>query len=476
MGVSLARTGARASATDGRGGSDSPPMHSSGLVTLAMLLVAASFSASLWYSHRLVQSIDEEAHTLVEDTIPSVEHLATVRMSLRDAAMYAIQCVVGGCDEALVQEYILIVRRSRDDALQALTALPTGSEEEEQAVRELKARCQEIDAAVERTLAASAGGSPEEASATLRNALQPGMLAAERSIDALQAWNARQARAVADRILGIRVRSMRLAIGSGTASIVFAVLATVLLLRVLRARALLVRENARMLEARSRELEAFAGRVAHDLRDPVNALTLQVRVLATEAGLEPARRDASQGVLRQLERMKRVIEGLLEFARQGAGTTAGGAEVAEVLKDVMEDVRPQAEAADVSLTIEPFAPIRIACSPGALHSVLVNLIGNAVKYVVDGGQVSPVVIVRVAERGELVRVEVEDNGPGVPSGSQEQVFEPFRRLTGTTQPGVGLGLATVKKIVETCGGHVGVASQLGNGSVFWFELPKLAAT
>jgi signal transduction histidine kinase len=452
-------------------------MHSSGLVALAMLLVAASFSASLWYSHRLVQSIDDEAHTLVEDTIPSVEHLATVRMSLRDAAMYAIQCVVGGCDQALVHEYILIVRRSRDDALQSLTALPTASEEEEQAVRELKVRCQEIDAAVERTLAASEAGSPEEASATLRNVLQPGMLAAERSIDALQAWNARQARAVADRILRIRVNSMRLAIGSGTASIVFAALATMLLLRVLRGRALLVRENARMLEARSRELEAFAGRVAHDLRDPVNALTLQARVLATEAGLEPARRDASQGVLRQLERMKRVIEGLLEFARQGAGTTGGGgAEVAEVLEDVIEDIRPRAEAAHVSLAIEPFKPVRIACSSGALHSVLVNLVGNAVKYVVDGGRESPVVTVRVAEWGELVRVEVEDNGPGVPPGSHEQVFEPFRRLAGTTQPGVGLGLATVKKIVETCGGHVGVVSQLGKGSVFWFELPKLVAS
>ena len=467
MGASLAdRAEARASAL--------PIMRSSGLVALAMLLVVASFSASLWYSHRIVQSIDDEALTLAEDTIPSVEHLAAVRMSLRDEAMYASQCVAGGCDDARLQERILAARRSRDEALQSVRALPATAKEGQE-LRGLRARFLVIDAAVERTRAASAAGSVQEAVATLRNTLQPQILLAERALDELQAWNAGQVRGVADRILGIRERSMRLAIASGTASLAFAIIATVLVLRILRGRALLIRENARMLEERGRELEAFAGRVAHDLRDPLNAMTLQVHVLAGGTGPEPMRKDASLGVLRQLERMKRVIEGLLDFARQGAGTVSGGAEVAVVLEDVIADVRPRAEAARVSLTIEPFTSIKIACSPGALQSVFSNLLGNAVKYVVDGRRESPAVVVRVAERGDFVHVEVEDNGPGMPPGSQEQVFEPFRRLAGTNQPGVGLGLATVKKIVETCGGRVGVGSQLGKGSVFWFELPKAAA-
>jgi signal transduction histidine kinase len=449
-------------------------MPSGGLVALAILLVAGSFSASLWYSHRIVQSIDDEALTLVEDTIPSVEHLAAVRMSLRDEAMRAIECVIGGCDAARARARIRAACRSRDDALQSLTALPATSEEGE-SLQRLRAQFLEIDAAVEQALASSAAGYSDEAAATLQNALQPRMFVAERAIDGLQAWNARQARTVADRILAIRERSMRLAIGSGTASIVFAVVATVLVLRILRGRALLIRENARMLEERSRELEAFAGRVAHDLRDPLNAMTLQVHALAGGPQPELTRKNAAQVVLRQLERLKRVIEGLLEFAREGAGAAPGGAEVAQVLEEVVADVRPRAEAARVSLTVEPFAPIRIACAPGALQSVFFNLLGNAVKYVVDGRRESPAVIVRVAERGDFVRVEVEDNGPGIPPGSQEQVFEPFRRLGGTTQPGVGLGLATVKKIVETCGGRVGVGSQLGKGSVFWFELRKAAA-
>ncbi|MGH8218402.1 MAG: sensor histidine kinase [Steroidobacteraceae bacterium] len=170
--------------------------------------------------------------------------------------------------------------------------------------------------------------------------------------------------------------------------------------------------------------------------------------------------------------MKRVIEGLLEFARQGAGATSVGAEVAPVLDDVVAEVRPRAEAARVDLRIESFAPLTVACSPGALQSVLFNLLGNAVKYVIGGSRESRAVTVRVAERGDFVRVEVEDNGPGMPPGSERKVFEPFRRLEGTQQPGVGLGLATVKKIVETCRGRVGVDSHLGEGSVFWFELPK----
>jgi len=74
-----------------------------------------------------------------------------------------------------------------------------------------------------------------------------------------------------------------------------------------------------------------------------------------------------------------------------------------------------------------------------------------------------------------VRVEVADTGPGLPPGSEQLVFEPFRRAGNSHLPGLGIGLATVKRIVEAYGGRLGVWSTPGRGSTFWFELPEAAA-
>jgi signal transduction histidine kinase len=443
---------------------------SSAPVAMAMLLVVVSFSASLSTSHWLVRSIDERALLLLRDTIPSFEQLSAARQALRLTATDVTRCVVEGCDAESVTESVKAARHSRDDALETLAALPT-SPREAVMLRELRSRIAAVDEATDRTLAAAEAGSKREAATKLSQSLQPRLAAAEEAVDGLQQWNADQAREVTAHILDIRSRAMRMAVSLGAASLAIALIATALVLRLLRRRAALVRENARMLEERGNELEAFAGRVAHDLRDPLNALTLQVEVLAHQGtpGQDAAR--LSRAVLRQLDRMRRVVDGLLEFARQGGVAVPGGADLSEVLQDVAAEIRPRAEAAGVTLRIEPFAPVRLACSAAALRSILSNLLGNAIKYVVEGCGPATVTM-RARDGGDTARIEIEDNGPGMPPGAEEEIFEPFRRLAGNRQPGVGLGLATVKKIVETCRGQIGVASELGKGSVFWFEMPK----
>lgn len=99
-----------------------------------------------------------------------------------------------------------------------------------------------------------------------------------------------------------------------------------------------------------------------------------------------------------------------------------------------------------------------------------NLAYNAIKYIGDG----PVrhIEVRVLDKGASVRVEVEDTGPGLPPDLEANVFEPYVRGRATNQPGLGLGLATVKRMAESHGGSVGVRSTVGQGCTFWFELPK----
>jgi signal transduction histidine kinase len=95
---------------------------------------------------------------------------------------------------------------------------------------------------------------------------------------------------------------------------------------------------------------------------------------------------------------------------------------------------------------------------------------NAAKYMSDSAVKE--ITVRVRAKESSVHVEVQDTGPGVPTGLESRIFEPYVRAEGVTQPGIGLGLATVKRLCDAHGGSVGVRSAAGRGSVFWFTLAK----
>ncbi len=101
-----------------------------------------------------------------------------------------------------------------------------------------------------------------------------------------------------------------------------------------------------------------------------------------------------------------------------------------------------------------------------------NLVRNAIRHM--GEAPRRLVIVRVRSAGRFVRVEVQDTGPGIPELVRRNLFQPFVRGTGTV-PGLGLGLATVKRLAEGYGGRVGFQASPGSGSTFWFELPRAAA-
>ena len=115
---------------------------------------------------------------------------------------------------------------------------------------------------------------------------------------------------------------------------------------------------------------------------------------------------------------------------------------------------------------------RVACSFGVLTSIVQNMVDNAIKHMDDALQRQ--VFVHTRGAGGFVRIEVEDTGPGIPRESLTSIFEPFVRGDSTAR-GTGLGLATVKKLVDAHGGRVGYQSMPGAGSLFWCELPRAAA-
>ena len=443
-------------------------------VALGMVLVVLSFAASLGYSHFLLQPIDEQALAIAENAVPSLQHLANMRVELTHLGK-SVRELAGPRSETSppIAPVIDASRNRIESEFRLYRELPNSSVEAQWAPV-VDQRLAQLRSATDRVMDAAGSSAGQDA---LQELFEPALEQADDATGTLQGLSETQARVHATRILQTRQQATFIATLLGSASLAIAFAATFLVLRVLRTRAQIAQQYLQLQSERNAELEAFAGRVAHDLRDPLGAIALQVLAVRRRHKVEPEVALHFHAIDRQLERMNQIIEALLEFARAGAVPATGArADLSEVLNAVLTGVRPRLEASQVELTVAPMPPLEIACTAGALSSVLSNLLGNAAKFVVEGSELPRRIAVRVSEEAQAARIEVEDNGPGIPPEFERHIFEPFRRLSTTRQSGFGLGLATVKKIVEAYHGRLGVRSRLTKGSVFWLELPKAPPT
>lgn len=443
-------------------------------VAIAMVPVVVSFALSLAYSHLRLRPVSEQVVDVIDNAAPSIARLSTAHTELSrfgiGVAEYALRPVR---DRGVTRRDIASARQAFAAHFAAYKQLPVFPGEAD-AVAAFERDLAQLDDAANQVLDGADRRSPA-AERELHRSFYPRLFKLEMGLAGLKAINARYARISAQSTLRATREANFLAMVLGVSSLIVAVVAMVFMVRVLRGRARLMQEHAELLAARANELEAFAGRVAHDLKNPLGALALRVLSTGKRPELNPAVHDDLDRMIRQIDRMHRTIDGLLEFARAGAYPRHDArADLGEVLDEVASELRPAAEAAGAELRLET-APVQLACAKAALNSILSNLLGNAVKHIALGKQTPRRIIVRVKDRGSCARVEVEDNGPGLPPGSEQRAFEPFRRLMPESDlPGIGLGLATVKKIVEAYGGQVGVESRSNHGSTFWFELPKPA--
>jgi len=268
-------------------------------------------------------------------------------------------------------------------------------------------------------------------------------------------------------ISSIRAQSLYLKIILDFISILLAVFGTIFAIRVKNL-------SVKHIATKAEELEVFAGRIAHDLINPLGSILLATTLL--ERGPTPEEKNKHNERIRiTANRMNRVIEDLLNFARAGAKPDLDArADVGEMIENTLVAAKLDAEKNNIRLQAEAIpTPLFVACPSGILGSVLINLIRNALAYVIDGHQPIPQVTVRAKDGYSVVYVEVEDNGPGVAPDKEKLIFQPYTRDNSRVHAlSLGIGLATVKRLVETYGGKVGVKSSYGNGSRFWFELPK----
>jgi signal transduction histidine kinase len=223
------------------------------------------------------------------------------------------------------------------------------------------------------------------------------------------------------------------------------------------------------LEAVNRDLDAFAGRIAHDLRNVLAPLDPLAATLARRAGDVEATARAATRLRRLGGKAEGLIGALLAFARAGAPTDPqAAARVGEVTREVIEDLAGVAAERGAQVTVDVDDAVAVLCAPSLLHTVLLNLVGNALKYL-DGERREVHVAARRADGG--AEIAVTDTGPGIPLEAQGSIFKPFYRVPGVAAPGTGIGLATVSRIVQAHGGALAVRSRPGEGSTFTVRLP-----
>jgi signal transduction histidine kinase len=430
------------------------------LLMATTLVVGLGFGAMMLSNVRL-RAIDRQVAAISGNAAPSMQQIAEARGDLLRLVTVA--------NRADREELRAAEQRFRRSIL-AYEQIP-GFPGERALYDEALAELSPLQVAIDRLVRSSSPAARQVAFDDVQSAA----VDMDEALDRLGRLNADHARIAAAHIRQTRAAHTQVSLIAGIGSVFLAVLATVLALRAFREQHRLTEERHRLLAARATELERFAGRVAHDLRGPLTALSLR---LAAASGhtLTGAGADELLGRLRErVARMATLIDGLFEFATAGAHPAADSTEAAPVVRRAVDDVEPLLAAAHAEALVSAETDARVACSEGVLSCVVGNLVQNAAKYIADGNAAVRRVEVRVRALDERVRVEVEDNGPGIAPEVQSHLFEPFFRGAHHDQPGAGLGLATVRRLVMAYGGRIGVRSTVGLGSCFWLELPRVDA-
>ncbi|HEX7802481.1 MAG TPA: ATP-binding protein [Pseudoxanthomonas sp.] len=224
----------------------------------------------------------------------------------------------------------------------------------------------------------------------------------------------------------------------------------------------------------------FLATMSHEIRTPLNGIVPMLDLLS-RAALPPDQRDMLNTASASSQQLLRIVDDILDYSKLEANKLEleiTGFNLREVLDGVMQLMQRPAENKNLrlNLQLDPAVRLPVRGDPVRMRQVLSNLIGNAVKFTERG-----TVIVNVRRLGEtaaqhLLRFEVRDTGIGIDAEAQTRLFNSFSQADASTTRlygGTGLGLAICKRIIDLMGGRIGVLSEPGRGSTFWFEVPLL---
>ncbi len=226
----------------------------------------------------------------------------------------------------------------------------------------------------------------------------------------------------------------------------------------------------------------FLATMSHEIRTPLNGIVPLLDILMSTP-LQVDQKEYVQTAFSSAQALLRIVDDILDYSQLEANKLSlesVGLNLRDVLDGVMRLLEKSAESKSLgfSLTIDPAVRLPVRGDPIRLRQILTNLVSNAIKFT-DRGSVT----VHLSRRGETrnhheLRFEVRDTGVGITAESAAKLFKPFSQAdTSTTREfgGTGLGLVICKRIVDLMGGQIGVESQPGQGSTFWFNVPMLKA-
>jgi signal transduction histidine kinase len=229
-------------------------------------------------------------------------------------------------------------------------------------------------------------------------------------------------------------------------------------------------ETVRELKELEERRSEYISMVSHEIRSPMTVIAGTAEILQTKRHRLPdkAVNDLTDSLAREAKRLARLVSEILDLERIDRGGMQLRLEVFDLVALATEAIEDTGEASRMTLATE-HDELLVHIDRDKIKQVLINLMSNAAKFAPEGSEIT--ISVKATDRG--ARVGVQDRGQGISETDQERLFRRFSRLDDTAhKPGTGLGLYLSRLIVERHGGRIWVESELGGGTIFYFELPR----